>query len=498
MICVSIGRTRHKMMSLEHRHLAEQGAELVELRLDWLSRQPDLPRLLNDRPTPTIVTCRRTKDRGRWRGNEEQRLALLRAAIVAGVEYVDLEDDVAAKIPRYGKTRRIVSAHDFDETPQDLEAIHGKLAKLDPDIVKIVTMANAPSDCVRMLRLVANASVPTIGFCMGELGQPSRILCGKYGAPFTYATFSRDREMAPGQLAFEEMQRVYRYNDINSSTRAFGVLGDPIAHSLSPLIHNAAYRALGMNAVYLPLRVLRGTLPETLQALEFLEFQGYSVTIPHKEAAIEHAPDCDPQAREIGAANTLYRDATGQWRATNSDYDAALDSLREALVTDAEPAGRIRGKKVLMLGAGGVARAIGLGIAREGGLLTISNRTSDRAKTLAEELGCQSIQWENRGTVFSDVLVNCTSVGMHPNVDETPFAANWLREGMVVFDTIYNPENTLLLKQARERDCRIVSGVEMFVRQAAVQFQLFTGQPAPLDAMRGAMRQGISPVKVRL
>ena len=497
MICVSIGRTRHKMMILEHRHLAEQGAELVELRLDWLSRQPDLGRLLNDRPTPIIATCRRTKDRGRWRANEDQRLALLRAAIVAGVEYVDLEEDIAARIPRYGKTKRIVSYHDFDETPADLEAIHARLAKLDPDIVKIVTMANSPADCVRMLRLVAAAKVPTTGFCMGELGQPSRILCGKYGAPFTYATFSRDREMAPGQLSFDEMQQIYRYDSINAATRVFGVLGDPIAHSLSPLIHNAAYQALGMNAVYLPLRVLRGTLPETLKTLEFLEFQGYSVTIPHKEAALQYAAACDPAAKEIGAANTLSRDANGRWQATNSDYDAALDSLRPALVSESEPAGRIRGKKVLMLGAGGVARAIGLGIVREGGLLTISNRTSDRARTLADELGCQSIQWENRGTVFSDVLINCTSMGMHPNVDETPFAANWLREGMVVFDTIYNPENTLLLKQARERDCRTVSGVEMFVRQAAVQFERFTGQPAPLEAMRGAMREGISPVKVR-
>ncbi len=207
MICVSIGRTRHKMVVLEHRALAERGAELVELRIDWLSHMPDLSRLLADRPTPCVVTCRRKSDRGRWRGSEDQRLALLRSAIVAGVEYVDLEDDVAGQIPRYGDTKRIVSHHNFDETPRNLEDIYKRICGFDPDIVKLVTMANAPSDIVRMLRLVADADLPTIGFCMGELGVASRLLCGKYGSPFTYATFSTERELGPGQLSFEEMRK---------------------------------------------------------------------------------------------------------------------------------------------------------------------------------------------------------------------------------------------------------------------------------------------------
>ena len=149
MICVSIGRTRHKMVTAEHRALAAKGAELVELRLDWLSQPPDLERLLKDRPTPCIVTCRRQVDRGRWKGTEQQRQSLLRAAIWAEVEYVDLEDDVGGSIPRRGKTKRIISHHDFEETPQELEAIHAKMCDLDADIVKLVTMANSPSDVVR-------------------------------------------------------------------------------------------------------------------------------------------------------------------------------------------------------------------------------------------------------------------------------------------------------------------------------------------------------------
>ncbi|MBW3541885.1 MAG: shikimate dehydrogenase [Planctomycetes bacterium] len=496
MICVSIGRTRHKMIVLEHRRLAEKGAELVEIRLDWIARQPDLGRLLADRPTPTIITCRRRSDRGRWRGSEDARLALLRAAIVAGVEYVDLEEDIAGGIRRYGNTKRIVSHHDFDETPDNLEEIHARLAKLDADVVKLVTMANSAADCLRMLRLVSSATVPTVGFCMGELGQPTRILCGKYGSPFTYATFSRDRELAPGQLSFDEMQHLYDYNSIGPKTVVYGVLGDPIAHTLSPLVHNAAFRDVGIDAVYLPFRVFRGALSETLKEFEFLQPGGYSVTIPHKQTVLELVADVDADARQIGAANTLYRDEAGLWRATNTDYQAALEAVRESLKSGGDPDARIRGMKVLVLGSGGAARAIALAMLREGALVTIAGRSHDRTKALAEEIGCQSTQWENRGAGFVDILINATPIGMHPEVDATPFAANWLREGMLVFDAVYNPENTLLLKQARERDCRTVSGLEMFVRQAALQFERFTGRGAPLELMRDVLRQGISPVRL--
>jgi 3-dehydroquinate dehydratase / shikimate dehydrogenase len=503
MICVSLGRTRHKMVIAEHRALADRGAQLVELRLDWLAHLPDLGRLLKDRPTPVVITCRRAKDKGLWKWTEEQRLRTLREAIVSGVEYVDLEEDIAASIPRYGATKRIVSYHNFDETPANLEEIYRRMCKLDHDVIKIVTMANSPADNVRMLRLVSEAKSRTVGFCMGEFGVPSRILTGKYGAPFTYATFHRERTMAPGQLTFEEMRDVYHYDTIDGQTKLFGVVADPVAHSLSPVIHNAAFARLGLNMVYLPFRVPKDQLQDVFDAFEWLGVQGYSVTLPHKEALLELTEHYDTAVKQIGAANTLYRNGQGEWRAANTDYDAALSSLIDAIAggpgqPPAEGLGTpqaLAGKKVLILGAGGVARAIGMGVMRAGGVLMIANRTKARAHELADRLGCLLVQWENRGSFFADVLINCTSVGMHPNIDETPFAENWLREGMVVFDTIYNPERTLLVKQARERGCKTITGVEMFVRQAARQFELFTGQPAPLETMRDALRSAISAAR---
>ena len=496
MICVSIGRGRHASVIEQHRELAGRGVELVEYRLDFLRRPPDVTRLLKDRPTPCIVTCRRREEKGLWTAGEEKRLAVLREAIVAGADYVDLELDIAKSIPRYGKTKRIVSYHNFDETPDDLAAIHKRLADCDPDLVKIVTTANWPGDNARVLELVRAAKVPTVGFCMGEIGTVSRVLAGQFGSPFTFATVSRERETAPGQIPFDELRDRYRYEAIRPETRVYAVAGDPIAHSHSPLIHNAALQSAGIDAVYLPLRIQKGMFAGSVKQLNPLGIAGYSVTIPHKEVALEMAAERDPQAVKIGAANTLFRTAEGSWAAENTDFDAAMSVLREAL-RRRNPEATLNGKRTLIMGAGGVARALALGCVQEGAVVSIASRTRARAEALAAAVGATPVSWQRRSAGFLDVVVNCTPIGMHPNVDETPLPENILQEHMTVFDTVYTPENTLLLKQARERGAETASGLEMFIRQAAAQFERFTGRPAPVEVMRDALRRGISPVKLR-
>ncbi|MEQ9408843.1 MAG: shikimate dehydrogenase [Fuerstiella sp.] len=488
MICVSLGRTRHSAFIEGHCHLAEQKAELVELRVDWLRKRPDIGRLLKDRPTPVVVTCRRPEDRGRWSGTEEQRQTLLREAIIAGAEYVDLEEDIAASIRRYGQTKRIVSYHNFDETPAELQSIHQRMARCDPDIIKMVTMANRPSDNVRVLELLQGAEIPTIAFCMGEFGTISRVLCGRAGAPFTYAGFSSEREMAPGQLTFAETKHLYRFNKITDQTKVFGVIGDPISHSRSPLLHNAAFRKVGFDGVYLPLRIPADNLQESLEEFEKLGISGYSVTIPHKEQVLEFAEVPDEQSDAIGAANTLFR-RDGKWHATNTDYDAIIQTIVAALEESPQHSPELRGKRVLILGAGGVARAAICAMLKQDASVTVTNRTRARAKNLAEEMGCLTSLWANRGAEPCDILINCTSVGMTPNVDESPYEQHWLHESMLVFDTVYTPEHTLLLKHAATRGCATASGVEMFVRQAARQFELFTEREPPLDYMMETLRR---------
>ncbi len=497
MICVVVGRARHKMVQAEIQEAAKRGAQLIELRLDFLARAPDFKRLLAHRPCPLIATVRRSEDGGRWGGDEDQRRMLLRQAVVAGFDWVDLETDVAHDIPRYGAVKRIVSYHNLTEVPADIEKIHRRLCAQDADVVKVAVRAQQPEDNLRVLELLKKPAKPTVALCLGDLGTPSRVLGAKLGAPFTYAAFNPERGIAPGILSFHEMKQIYNYEGVNGATKVFGVIGDPVAQSLSPLIHNSTFRHLGLNCVYLPFRVPRGELAGFLRGFDCFPIQGYSVTIPHKEAAAQYAATQDSAVVQVRAANTLVRGDNG-FAAYNTDYQAALDSLQAHLppAGPGEPAS-LASRTVLLLGAGGAARAVAHALHRAGAQVTIANRTAEKAQKLAIEVGCRHVDWAARNGILCDVLINCTSVGMFPNVDETPIHPSALRAGLAVFDTVYRPEQTLLVKEARERHCHVLTGVDMFVRQAALQFRMFTGREAPIDFMRDLTRRALSPVTMK-
>ena len=493
-VCAVIGRTRHKMMQAEMLEAAKQGAKLIELRLDFVAKAPDYKRLLDKRPCPMIATFRRPEDGGRWNGTEEQRRMLIRQAIVAGFDYVDLEIDVIEKIPRFGPVKRIVSYHNLQETPANLEELYQQMCEEDADIVKICVTAQHCSDNLRVLALLKSSPKPTVAFCMGDLGTCSRLLGLKMGMPYTYGAFNTERQIAPGILGFKELQKNYHIERINADTKVYGVIGDPVGHSLSPLIHNSAFRHLGINAIYLPFRIPRGEVASALKSYEQIPVQGYSVTIPHKEAAAACAIEKDDTVTTMGAANTLIATPIG-FKATNTDGVAAIESLRAHLPLgpDNQP-GTLASRFVLILGAGGVARAIAHALHKEGVPIVLANRTLERAQKLAEEVGCKFVDWSARHNVVCDTLINCTSVGMHPNLDESPIHHSFLKPGLMVFDTIYTPETTMLIREARQRECQVLTGVDMFVRQAGLQFKLFTGQDPPLELMTKVVRRALSPL----
>ncbi len=478
--------------------MAEQGAPLAELRLDYINGEVNIKRLIADRPTPVIITCRRPNDGGKWAGSEEQRLLLLRTAIAEGVDYVDLEEDVADKIPRFGKTKRIISYHDFRKTPDNLDELYQRMLQLSPDIIKISTMANHPHDNIRLLSLSQKAAVPTIGICMGDIGMPTRILAGKFRSPFTYSTFSHERALAPGQFSYQQMTEIFRYDEINAETEVYGVIADPIGHSLSPQIHNAGFRQLGMNKVYVPFRVPREDLGRFIEEASFYGLKGLSVTIPHKEEIIRKLSSVDAASHGIGAVNTVIIDGDKRI-GSNTDYIAAMSSLEDALrQSGLNPQSKetmLSGRTALVLGAGGVGKAIVFGLMRRGATVVVSDVNSKQSAGLAKALNCRAVEWGARHSVNADLLFNCTPVGMHPNVDDTPFDKHHLRPSMIVFDAVYNPENTLFIKEARERNCTVVSGVDMFVRQACLQFKMFTGQEGPADLMRETIRRAIGAAK---
>lgn len=494
-VCVVIGRTRHKMVGVELEEAAEDGAKFVELRLDFLAHAPDLKRLLANKTCPVVATVRRAADGGRWSGTEEARLALLRQCIVGGFDWVDLETDIADKIRRFGRVKRIVSYHNFTETPADLEAIYQRMCQQDADVVKLAVTARTPEDNFKVLNLIAAAPQPTVAHCMGELGFASRILSLKYGAPFMYAAYNKERGIAPGMPSFDEVRRIYGVDRIDRDTFVYALLGDPVSHSHGPMLHNALFRKLNLNALYLPLRVAAPELTDFINAFQALPVHGYSVTIPHKEAAAALASECDETVVETKAANTLIWREEGGFTAHNTDYAAAQTALDGKLPPrmDGTP-GILKGTLVLLLGAGGVSRAIAYALVQAGAFVTIASRTSQRAADLAAAVGCKYVDWQARHQVNCDVVINGTPVGMHPNVDESPLHASFLKPGLTVFDTVYTPETTLLVKEARARGCTVVTGVDMFVRQAAKQFAFFTGIEPPLEPLAKFLRKALSPV----
>ena len=496
-VLVVIGRTRHKMVVVELQDAVKRRAKFIELRLDFLAKAVDFKRLAPYKQCPWVATLRRPADGGRFNGSEDERQIVIRQAIVSNVfEWVDLETDIAATIRRFGSVKRIISYHNLTETPQDLDEIYAKMLKQDGDVYKLAVLAHTPNDVVRVLRLQQSASKPTVAFCMGDVGQPSRFLALKYGAPFIYAAFNKERGIAPGLPSMEDFKTTYPVRSITADTKVFGVTGDPVGHSLGPLLHNHIYARLKADAIYLPFRIPRGQFADALDEYEHIPVQGYSVTIPHKEAAAQLAREKEPNVESTGAANTLVRRDDGKFSAANTDYTAAVESIKAHLARRAAdgPVTQLSQCAVLLLGAGGVARAVAHALHREGTQLTVTSRTQERSQKLAEEVKCKTVDWHGRHSIYFDILINCTPVGMHPNVDEAPIHFSILKPGVTVFDTIYNPETTLLIREARSRGCDTITGVDMFVRQAARQVELFVGMTPDLAQMRGIVRKALSPL----
>ncbi|QEL15847.1 shikimate dehydrogenase [Limnoglobus roseus] len=496
-VAVVIGRTRHKMIVVELEEAAKRGAQFIELRLDFLSKAVDFKRLAPHKRCPWLATFRRVTEGGRHPCTEDERLAVMRQAIASGhFEWADLETDVADGVKRFGKVRRLISYHNMKETPEDLDSIYERMLRQDGDVYKLAVMTNTVADVERVLKIQKHAPKPTIIFGMGDLGLPTRYTALKYGAPWIYAAFNRERGIAPGLPAFDDFKTTYPVRSINASTEFFGVLGDPVGHSFSPVLHNHMYLRNKTNAIYLPFRVTRGTLAEALKVYEAVPVSGFSVTIPHKEDAATLATEKEAFVQLSGAANTLVRRPNGEFFAANTDYVAAIESLKANLLSwypdgDAPALNQL---SAIVLGTGGVARAIAHALHKEGVHLTIAARNMDKGAAIADEVHCKVVDWQGRHNVSHDIVINCTPVGMHPNVNESPYHKSALTSGKIIFDTIYNPETTLLVREARENGCKVITGVDMFVRQAARQIELFTQVVPNVEKMREIMRKALSPI----
>ncbi len=483
-ICIALqGDSAAAMMERAENVAAE--STFVEFRLDYLTKPAaGLAKieefLAMHREITAIGTCRRKDAGGRFAGSMRDQLSVLEKAAVAGFPIVDLELETAEAVSekeldklRGAGAALIISYHDFAAT-KDLDAIWERIRVFEPEFIKVVSTAKALSDNIAMLRFLERTSdqADVVGICMGESGIISRILGPRSGSVFTFAAASQGEETGPGQITARTLLDTYRIEQLDRATRVYGVAGNPVRHSLSPLMMNAAFRRESVNAVYLPLEARK--LPDLLTVVRELPIAGLSVTMPFKQEILSHLEKTDPLSTRVGACNTLVRSPEGKLYGFNTDVGGVVRPLERRLA--------LKGARILVLGAGGAARAAVFGLADKGAEITILNRTPETAKALAREAKAKVIRREQLAKAQFDVILNATPAGMEGSKTTSILEESELH-ARVVFDMVYNPLETPLLRTARARGIPVISGIEMFVQQGARQFEIWTGKPAPEEEM---------------
>jgi 3-dehydroquinate dehydratase/shikimate dehydrogenase len=466
----------------------------LELRLDWLRTDREREQFLcwlrarKFAGATLIATCRRVAGGGRFGGSVRDELEWLARAREAGCGWCDLEVESVRDLPgrsvqaarKAGAPRRVLlSMHDFARTP----GLPHSLASApygEADAVKVAAHAPSLGDGLRLLRYLRakGKSRQLVAVPMGEVGLPLRMLALREGSALAYAPV--DQATAPGQVSLQEMKHLYRAHELNRATKVYGVIGSPIGHSLSPLLHNTGFAARRVNAVYLPFMVDK--LSEFLGELQEIGVRGFSVTLPHKQSILKYLKTCDPLAGEIGAVNTVNVATDGSLHGWNTDYLGVLRTLETRV--------RLTNSRILIFGAGGSARAAAFALARAGADVVICARREAAAWELARACGGEAVPRRALLSEHFDAVLNATPIGMHPHASVSPLAPRELH-CRVVMDLIYRPQRTELLKIAAHKGIAGISGVEMFVAQGVAQWERWTGKRAPVVQMRAAVRAAL-------
>ncbi len=483
-ICVAvIGSTAAEM--LEKATAVVKETTFLEFRLDYLEKPllalPKLKHFMAENNAVTaIATCRRTANGGKFSGNVASEIEVLSKAAAAGFQIVDVELETAAAMKK-GELQKlretgvalIISHHDFEAT-KDLEGIYKRIVPFAPDFIKIVPTAKTLSDNVTLMRFIERMEDHSniVGVCMGDAGIISRVLSLRAGSAFTFAAATMGEETGPGQIAARTLIETYRIDQVDAATKVYGVAGNPIRSSLSPIMMNTAFRRETVNAVYLALQANK--LNDLLKLVHDIPIQGLSVTMPLKQEIMAHLEKTDPLSAKIGACNTVLRAQDGKLYGFNTDVAGITGPLEKRM--------SLRDAKVLVLGAGGAARAAVFGLRDKGAEVFILNRTAETAHKLARQAGAKTMKKDALAKTSFDAIVNATPIGMNGIKGAQILEAKDLNTKLV-FDLVYNPLETPLLRLARQKGIPIITGIEMFVQQGARQFEIFTGKPAPEEEM---------------
>jgi 3-dehydroquinate dehydratase / shikimate dehydrogenase len=476
-VCVTV--TAPTTAELRQRRDSVTDADLIELRLDSVS-DPNAAGALAGRRTPVIVTCRPVWEGGQFSGSEQERRQILSDALALGAEYVDIEwrADFQDLVSHAGGRRIVLSMHDFSGVPDDLTQRARAMRSTGAEVIKVAVKANRLSDCIPLMELgsTAGKSGGIVLVAMGPRGLASRILAQRFNSSWTYAGALAD----VGQLTPTTLIEQYRFRTLSDATAVYGLVGSPVTHSVSPAMHNAAFRAARLDAVYLPLDA--ADVDDFAAFAQAIGLVGASVTIPFKVPFYQRAEEADAVARRIGALNTI-RVVNGRWLGGNTDASGFLQPLQERRIP-------LQGLRVAILGAGGSARAVAIALASSGVDVTVHARKRPQAEEVAMIVSGAAGSWPPEPGSW-DLLVNCTPIGMHPNVDETPIARELLT-GRLVYDLIYNPTETRLLREAESAGLQTIGGLDMLVAQAHAQFQWWTNIRPPSSVMRTAALKRLS------
>jgi 3-dehydroquinate dehydratase/shikimate dehydrogenase len=485
---------------------AAEVGDIVELRLDCLepheldAARPQLRAILETSDRPFLITYRPKEQGGGVESSLEERAAFWREvplclgeAAVRVPAFVDLELDLlesphAESLDAlFEKFTVICSHHDFQETPADLERIYERMARTRAPVAKLATRANSITDSITLMKLLERGRREgrgVIAVSMGAAGTLTRVLAPAFGAFLTYGSLDAEQATAPGQLDARELRDLYRVHELSDKTAITGIVGSPVAHSLSPHLHNTAFASLGLDAVYLSFEV--ENLPDFVKRMAHprtrelrWNLRGLSVTAPHKRAIIPHLDFVAPNAARIGAINTVVISDDRGLEGFNTDADASVVPLNELI--------ELRGARVAVLGAGGAARALLWALGERGARATVFARDISRARAVTEEFGADFARLEGASFEGFDVVANTTPLGTRGKSEsETPAAGSQLRGARVAYDLVYHPAETRFLREARAAGCATVGGLGMLVAQAEEQFRLWTGRVPPPGVMQAA------------
>jgi len=457
---------------------AVEWADFIELRLDYLDSTPaEISELLQGLARPVILTFRPSEQGGHRNLSREERESFWKTAPRGEMVWWDVEDDLDLSPDC---SRVIVSHHDFSGVPNDLQQIYERLADTPARVVKIAVQANDVVDCLPVFQLIDRArreGREVIAIAMGNAGLATRILGPSRGVFLTYGALDDESATAPGQVNAPKLRSLYHLDNIDNETMICGLIGLPVMHSVSPHIHNAAFASEGINGVYLPFEVrdvdsfFKRLVDPRTRELDW-KLRGLSVTAPHKQSVMHHLDWIEPNAKEIGAVNTVVVEED-RLLGYNTDAAGLIDPLLKKFDSLAD-------KQVAILGAGGAARAAIWALQRQNARVTLFARNVTKAQMLADSFNLSCEPLSSAKFAGYDLVINATPLGSGEHIEQSPASAEQLNGARCVYDLIYNPGDTKLLREARKVGCQTLGGLEMLVAQAKLQFELWTGRkPVP-------------------